>query len=282
MQAIVRPPRAGYLRRDERRPAEGPGEPLAVHASAGSRPVSAREQAEASLTGLATSIDRAGAAGQPAAADLCAACRRRHPGRPRAVDAGRDAVARRRRAPSCSSRARMSRICCSRARRRAAVRSPSGLAIGANRCRLVRQFLTESVVLAVAGGALGVALAWGVSADSEPAPPPAGALPVALDFALDARVLAFSLALSIAHRPRVRTCAGPARLAARDWCRRSKTMRSTADESIAAFQLRAALVVAQVALSLALLVAAGLFFGACAARRPSRPDSTPTSSSQRR
>src|SRR6185295_7988864 len=77
-------------------------------------------------------------------------------------------------------------------RRELAVR----LAIGASRARIVRQLLTESVVLSLVGGVCGVALAWAVIQVVEAAPPPPGALPLAFDFAIDRRVLLFSVALS--------------------------------------------------------------------------------------
>ena len=68
-------------------------------------------------------------------------------------------------------------------------------ALGAGRRQLVRQLLTESVLLAVAGGALGLALAWlavrGIGALN-----PAN-LPFADRIAIDPRVLLFTLALSL-------------------------------------------------------------------------------------
>jgi putative ABC transport system permease protein len=69
-------------------------------------------------------------------------------------------------------------------------------AIGAGRARLVRQLLTESVVLATAGGALGVALAWlGLQALIAVAPPE---LPRLADIALDWTVIGFAFAAALA------------------------------------------------------------------------------------
>jgi predicted permease len=65
------------------------------------------------------------------------------------------------------------------------------LAIGASRPRIIRQFLTESLVLAAIGGALGVALAWQGSRlllwliSTNP-------IPVAIDVTPDARTLTFT------------------------------------------------------------------------------------------
>jgi predicted permease len=69
-------------------------------------------------------------------------------------------------------------------------------ALGASRGRLIRQLLTESVLLAVAGGALGVLVAgWGTRAALGALP---AALPRAGEVGLDARVVAFTVAVSLA------------------------------------------------------------------------------------
>ena len=68
-------------------------------------------------------------------------------------------------------------------------------ALGANHLRVIRQLLTESILLAGIGGALGLLLAfWGTKAVLGALP---GALPRASEVSLDSRVLLFTMALSL-------------------------------------------------------------------------------------
>jgi putative ABC transport system permease protein len=68
-------------------------------------------------------------------------------------------------------------------------------ALGAGRMRIIRHLLTESILLAGLGGALGLLLAyWGTKAVLGTLP---GALPRANEVSLDLRVLLFTLALSL-------------------------------------------------------------------------------------
>jgi predicted permease len=69
------------------------------------------------------------------------------------------------------------------------------VALGATRARVVRQLLTESMVLSLAGGVLGVLIAaWGTQAMVALVPQ---TLPRAEDISLDGRVLLFTLAVTL-------------------------------------------------------------------------------------
>lgn len=137
-------------------------------------------------------------------------------------------------------------------RREIAVR----LALGAPRRRLVRQLLTESLVLSLLGGGAGVLLAaWATSAAS--AMPVPGPYPVALDFRLDARVLAFALAVSLATG--VLFGLAPALRATRpDLVPQLKDEVAAVAGQGRRLTLRNLLVVTQVGVCMLLLVSAGL------------------------
>ena len=139
-------------------------------------------------------------------------------------------------------------------RRELAVR----LAIGASRARLVRQLLTESVLLSSIGGLAGLGLAWLAIEYLKTVPPPPGALPIAIDFAIDNRVLAFSLGLSFLTG--IFFGVVPALKASRPGL--VPALKDGTDESGdrgRRLSLKNAVVVAEVALALPLLIAAGLF-----------------------
>ena len=128
------------------------------------------------------------------------------------------------------------------------------LVLGASRWRLIRQLLTESVLLAAVGGALGLVFALWIK-DGLLAVGDWG--PKALEPKLDWRVLAFTMALSLLTgivfglAPAWRATKVDLTPALKDGVRSS----SAASRSL----LSRGLVVMQVALSLLLLVGAGLF-----------------------
>jgi putative ABC transport system permease protein len=128
-------------------------------------------------------------------------------------------------------------------------------ALGASRTRVIRQLLTESLLLSVTGGALGLLLAmWGV--DLLVASSPVD-IPRLKDVALDARVVAFTLLVSVVTG--VVFGLAPALQAARvDLNDVLKEGGRGAGAGASRSRLRAALVVAEVALALVLLVGAGL------------------------
>ena len=125
-------------------------------------------------------------------------------------------------------------------------------ALGASRWRLVRQLLTESLLLAVIGGVAGIILAqWGVSllvtrlAATSP-----------LDVKPDASIMLFTLATSLLSG--VLFGIAPALRATRTDLTSALKEKSSHGRK-RRFNLGSTLVVAQVAVSLILLVGAGLF-----------------------
>jgi predicted permease len=133
-------------------------------------------------------------------------------------------------------------------------------ALGASRARMIRQLLTESILLAGVGGLFGLALAfWSTRAILERLP---AALPRDDEISLDARVLLFSLALSLFTG--VTFGLAPAMKATR--IDLQETMNQSGRGSTGFRQrLQGTFVAVEVAMALVLLVGAGLMLRTLAA-----------------
>jgi putative ABC transport system permease protein len=127
-------------------------------------------------------------------------------------------------------------------------------AMGAGRRRLVTQMLAESLVLALAGGALGVLLAWLAVTPIQTLG--AGSIPRVADVTLDRTVLAFAFLVTVATG--FLFGLAPAWQASRGALGATLKEGGRSSATSAGRGVRSALLVAEVALSIVLLVGATL------------------------
>jgi predicted permease len=127
------------------------------------------------------------------------------------------------------------------------------VALGAGQARIIRQLLTESVLLALIGGALGLVLAkWGTAAAIAIIPQ---TMPRAREIGIDLRVLLFTLGISIVTGvvfglvPALKTSGANVGETLKDTGRTISGYRSRA---------QAAFVIGEMAMALVLLIGAGL------------------------
>src|SRR5437667_5165891 len=128
------------------------------------------------------------------------------------------------------------------------------VALGAGRLRVARQLLTESVLLSLVGGGLGLLLAfWGVRAIGQWS---AASLPAMHGIGIDAWVLSFTLGVSVVTG--LLFGLAPAFQVSRTDVNTALKQESRGDTGGHRHRLRHLLVVSEVALSLVLLIGAGL------------------------
>ena len=143
-------------------------------------------------------------------------------------------------------------------------------ALGASRGRITRALLSESVVLALAGGAVGVALAQAATVLLRTIAP--AELPRIDDIGIDATVVLFTLSISVLSGALFGLLAvlrlGNASITA------LKEGGRSASDSPARHRTRNALVVGQVALALTLLIVSGLMIRTFVAMRQVDPGFT--------
>ena len=151
---------------------------------------------------------------------------------------------------SCANIANLLLVRASGRGREIAVRA----AIGSGRGRIIAQMLTESAVLSAAGAVLGVLLAWqGIGIIQALSP---GNIPRIDSVAIDARALAFTA--SVALLAAIAFGLAPALRAVRGNLADGLRDRGSDAGGVRGNKVRTALVVMEVALSLVLLVGAGL------------------------
>ncbi|MEJ7710085.1 MAG: FtsX-like permease family protein [Pyrinomonadaceae bacterium] len=133
------------------------------------------------------------------------------------------------------------------------------LALGASRFRIIRQLLTESLLLALMGGALGLLIAFWTADLILAFTPTFPTFNLALDFSPDSRVLGWTLLISLLTG--VVFGLAPALQSSR-----SNVVPVLKGETLniggggrRGWNLRSLLVVAQIALSLVVLICGGLF-----------------------
>ncbi|MEP6782076.1 MAG: ABC transporter permease [Acidobacteriota bacterium] len=154
-------------------------------------------------------------------------------------------------------------------RREIAVR----LSLGASRMRLIRQLLTESMLLAFVSGAMGVVMAYWTMGVIMAFVPPVD-MPIDLGLQMDGTTLMFALAVSVMTgvvfglAPALQASGSQTINALKEEGRSGSGGRTTG-------RLRSALVIAQVAVCLVLLVAATLFLRSFIAAQSLSPGFNP-------
>ena len=128
-------------------------------------------------------------------------------------------------------------------------------ALGAGRARLFRQFLTESLLLSLLGGAAGVWLAWSIVRGLVAMAP--AWLPMLHAIRIDSRVLLFSAAISLLTGL-IFGVIPAARGSKAGWIESLKTAGRGGTPGASRHRFRAMMVGGQLALALMLLIASGL------------------------